>query len=51
VKYDTWPESAERTRAWYSPVVAARRVDEPEVQDLIRSIAKLVGGASAISRK
>jgi 8-oxo-dGTP pyrophosphatase MutT (NUDIX family) len=36
-----WPEQEQRQRAWFSIEVAARRVAEPELRTLIRSIAKL----------
>ena len=36
-----WPEQEQRRRAWFSVEVAARRVAEPELRALIRSISKL----------
>jgi 8-oxo-dGTP pyrophosphatase MutT (NUDIX family) len=32
----TWPEAAQRERAWFSPEEAAELVWEPELADLIR---------------
>jgi len=34
----TWPESDLRTRRWLSVEAAARRVDEPELKKMIRSV-------------
>ena len=36
---DDWPERAERTRRWFAPAEAAARVEEPELQALIRGWA------------
>jgi 8-oxo-dGTP pyrophosphatase MutT (NUDIX family) len=36
-----WPEQEQRRRVWFSVEVAARRVAEPELRALIRSISKL----------
>jgi 8-oxo-dGTP pyrophosphatase MutT (NUDIX family) len=36
---DSWPEMAERERAWLAPAEAAERVEEPELQSLIRRFA------------
>lgn len=35
---DTWPEVAERRRGWFSPIEAAARVAEPELQAILRSL-------------
>ena len=35
-----WPERAERTREWVRPDIAATRVDEPELRDLLLTFAK-----------
>lgn len=35
-----WRERKERSRKWFSAKAAARAVDEPELKDLIRAIAK-----------
>jgi 8-oxo-dGTP pyrophosphatase MutT (NUDIX family) len=35
-----WPEQRQRQRAWFSIEVAARRVAEPELRALIRSIPR-----------
>lgn len=35
-----WPERAERTREWARPDIAATRVDEPELRDLLLTFAK-----------
>ncbi|PTW46161.1 NUDIX domain-containing protein [Rhodovulum kholense] len=34
-----WKERRERTRRWFSPKDAARRVDEPELATLLRSLS------------
>jgi len=34
----TWPESDLRTRRWLSVEAAARRVDEPQLKKIIRSV-------------
>lgn len=34
-----WREQRQRMRAWFDPSQAALRVDEPELQDLIRAFA------------
>lgn len=31
-----WPERQQRERAWFTPSEAAAKVDEPELQDLLR---------------
>jgi 8-oxo-dGTP pyrophosphatase MutT (NUDIX family) len=36
----TWPELGQRKRKWFSAKEAARRVDSPELSDLIRQSAK-----------
>ena len=36
----TWPELGQRERRWFSAREAARRVDSPELSDLIRQSAK-----------
>ncbi|MFM9942349.1 MAG: NUDIX hydrolase [Hyphomicrobiaceae bacterium] len=36
---EDWPEAAERQRAWYAPVDAARLVHEPELQVLLAKVA------------
>ncbi len=33
---DKFPEAAERERRWFAPKKAARRVDEPELRDILR---------------
>lgn len=35
---DKYPEAHERERCWVSPKVAATRVDEPELRDLLRQM-------------
>ena len=35
---ETWPEQAERRRAWFTPAAAAAAVTEPELQELLRSL-------------
>ena len=35
---DTYPEADQRERCWVSPKVAATRVDEPELRDLLRQM-------------
>jgi 8-oxo-dGTP pyrophosphatase MutT (NUDIX family) len=40
VERNRWPERDQRKRAWFSVEAAARRVAEPELRKLIRSIAK-----------
>ncbi len=37
-----WPEQAQRTARWFSPVEAASAVDEPELQALIAEFPGLV---------
>lgn len=37
---NSWPEQDQRQRAWFTIAEAARRVAEPELRALIRSIAK-----------
>jgi len=42
----SWPESS-RKRRWFEPEEAARRVDEPELKELIiRSAARLLAGGT-----
>jgi 8-oxo-dGTP pyrophosphatase MutT (NUDIX family) len=36
----TWPEADQRSRSWFHPTAAARLVDEPELQDLLRGLDK-----------
>ncbi|MFZ7091629.1 NUDIX hydrolase [Primorskyibacter sp. 2E233] len=36
----TWKERHERTRRWFSPKSAAKRVKEPELADLLMSLSK-----------
>jgi 8-oxo-dGTP pyrophosphatase MutT (NUDIX family) len=36
----TWPEQKQRQTRWFPAAVAAARVDEPELQTLIRKFAK-----------
>lgn len=33
----TWPEASERDRRWFSQTEAAERVDEPQLQDMLRT--------------
>ena len=41
---DDWPERKERRRKWHSPKKAAKKVEEPELQELIlAATAKLNG--------
>ena len=40
----TWPEKAQRRVAFFSPVEAAGLVQEPELADLLRSIAQNAPG-------
>lgn len=35
---DDFPEVTERTRVWVTPAEAAKRVDEPELKDILRSL-------------
>ncbi|GGG71687.1 NUDIX hydrolase [Salipiger pallidus] len=35
-----WKERNQRKRKWFSPAVAARRVHEPELADLLRTLAE-----------
>lgn len=37
-----WPEDGERTRKWFSIGVAADKVDEPELAELMNALAKRV---------
>ena len=41
---DEWPERKERRRKWMSLKKAAKRVDEPELEKLIRAAAELLNG-------
>ena len=36
----TWPEQSQRETRWFPAAVAAARVDEPELQSLIKRFAK-----------
>lgn len=36
---ENWPEKAERARAWFSPREAAERVQEPELKELLLTLA------------
>jgi 8-oxo-dGTP pyrophosphatase MutT (NUDIX family) len=36
----SWPEQKQRQTRWFPAAVAAARVDEPELRDLIRKFAK-----------
>ena len=38
---DEWPEQEERIREWVSVAVALHRIEEPELRDLVRKVAKL----------
>ena len=38
---DEWPEADERTREWVSIPVALHRIEEPDLRDLVRKVAKL----------
>ena len=38
---DEWPEADERTREWVSVPVALHRIEEPDLRDLVRKVAKL----------
>ncbi len=40
-----WPEQAERTLGWFSPVDAARVVDEPRLASLIEAFAATLAAA------
>jgi 8-oxo-dGTP pyrophosphatase MutT (NUDIX family) len=31
-----WPEEAERQRAWFAPIEASARLEEPELRDLVQ---------------
>ncbi|MSU90951.1 NUDIX domain-containing protein [Rhodobacteraceae bacterium 2CG4] len=35
-----WKERRQRTRRWFSPASAAKRVDEPELAELLRGLAR-----------
>ena len=35
-----WKERAERERRWFKPKAAARRVDEPDLRDLIKALRR-----------
>lgn len=37
---DDWPERAERTREWVAPDIAAARVREPELKNILLAFAK-----------
>lgn len=39
-EFPKWPELGQRKRRWFSPKDAAKRVDSPELGDLIRQSAK-----------
>ncbi len=42
--YQSWPETGFRRREWLSPDEAARRVDEPELKQMIQMLpAQLLG--------
>ena len=43
---DSWPEST-RERRWFEPEEAARRVDEPQLKELMITSATLLFAASA----
>ena len=36
----TWPEQDERKTKWFAPEEAAEQVQEPELRDLIRNLAR-----------
>jgi 8-oxo-dGTP pyrophosphatase MutT (NUDIX family) len=36
---DDWPEAHQRRRAWFAPEAAAELVEEPELKDILRSLA------------
>ena len=38
---DEWPEADERTREWVSVPVALHRIEEPDLRELVRKVAKL----------
>lgn len=40
---DDFPEYGQRTREWVTPAEAIRRVDEPELKDLLRGVFAKVG--------
>lgn len=44
---DEWPEKAQRSRRWFSPLDAAERVDEPELRALLRDFALTIPTAEA----
>lgn len=35
-----WKEADERKRRWFGPAAAAKRVDEPELRDMLRGLAR-----------
>ena len=46
---DEWPEADERTREWVSVAVALHRIEEPDLRDLVRKVAKLQQQAVRLS--
>ena len=45
-----WKERGERTRRWFTPKAAARRVDEPELAALLLQLSKKPHKLPAIKR-
>ena len=45
--HDEWKEVRERQRRWFGPSAAAKRVDEPELRDILRSLGSKKGEAVA----
>ena len=43
--HKTWKEVRERERRWFGPSAAAKRVDEPELRDILRSLGSKKGEA------
>ncbi len=39
----SWKERKQRERRWFSPSGAARRVDEPQLEELLRGVARKPG--------
>jgi len=47
----SWKERGERKRRWFSPEAAARRVQEPELADLLRRLGDEVDRADSSLRR
>lgn len=46
----TWKERNERTRRWFSPKAAAKAVDEPDLQELLKKVSKKPGRLKAVRK-